>query len=334
MVLARKQTTWLFMALAATVYAAVFFVTRAHPAALHPGAIGLGAACDLTITVPMLYYLLLVHPGHSPWMALVAVALTGAHAAGFLLSAAQQTYLPPLRWLGIPLEIWVVVAVARRLRRPASGGDALTRIREAASAVFRYEWAAELVSTEVAVFYYTLFAWRVRPRTAPGNSAFALTEASGYGMFSILLMIAVIVEGVPLHLLLLSWSHAAAWIFTGLGLYGFLWMVALRRSLALRPVLIGSESVLLQIGFLWRVEFRRSQMRAVRRFRAADIPDGKPAGYLRLVVLNEPQWLIELHEPVVARGPFGRRKAVTSIGVAADDGDAFGEALGAFTSRA
>ena len=132
MVLARKQTTWLFVALAATVYGAVFFVTRAHTAALHAGAIGLGAACDLTITVPVLYYLLLVRPGHSSWMALVAVTLAGARAAGFLLSAAEQTYLPPLRWLGVPLEIWVVVTVARRLRRPAAGGETVTRIREAA----------------------------------------------------------------------------------------------------------------------------------------------------------------------------------------------------------
>lgn len=105
-------------------------------------------------------------------------------------------------------------------------------------------------------------------------------------------------------------------------------MVALHRSLALRPVLIGSESVLLQIGFLWRAEFRRGQIRQVRRFSAADMVDGKPAGYLSMVVLTEPQWMIELNEPVVVRGPLGRRKAVTRIGVAVDDGDAFGAALG------
>src|ERR1039457_600985 len=238
MVLTRKQTTWLFMALAATVYTAVFLVTRAHPAALHPGAIGLGAACDLTVTVPVLYYLLLLRPVYSSWMALVAVALAGARAAGFLLSAAEQTYLPPLRWLGVPLEIWVLIAVARRLRRPASGGDALSRIREAAGAVFRYVWAAELVAAEVAVFYYALFAWRARPQSAPGYRSFGLAEASGYGMFSILLMMAVAVEGVPLHLLLRSWSHAGAWIFTGDGIYGFVWIVARYRSLALRPVLV------------------------------------------------------------------------------------------------
>src|ERR1039457_6598100 len=67
--------------------------------------------------------------------------------------------------------------------------------------------------------------------------------------------------------------------------------------------------------------FRRDQIRGVRRYSAAD------TGYLSLVVINEPQWLIELHEPVVVCGPFGRRKAVTRIGVAVDDGDAFCVAL-------
>jgi hypothetical protein len=193
------------------------------------------------------------------------------------------------------------------------------------------ESAADWAARKATVFYYALFAWRVRPQSAPGCRAFGLAEASGYGMLSILLMIAVIAEGVPMHLLLRGWSHAGAWIFTGLGIYSFLWMVALRRSLALRPFLVGGETVLLQVGFLWRAEFRRAQIRAVRRFSAADTADGRPAGYLRLVVLNEPQWLIELNEPVIACGPFGRRKAVTRIGVAVDDGDAFGAA---FTSPA
>jgi hypothetical protein len=92
--------------------------------------------------------------------------------------------------------------------------------------------------------------------------------------------------------------------------------------------LIGAETVLLQVGSLWRIEFRRQQIRAVRRFSAADIADRKPAGYLSLVVLNDPQWLIELNEPVIACGPFGRRKPVTRIAVAVDDGDGFGAALG------
>ena len=193
------------------------------------------------------------------------------------------------------------------------------------SQVFMKEtnWAA----SEAAVFYYALFAWRARPQSAPGCRAFPLAQASGYGMFAILLMIAVIFEGVPLHLLLRNWSHAAAWIATAAGIYGFLWTVAFYRSLSLRPVMIGGETIVLQVGFLWRAEFSRRQIREVRRFSAADMADRKPAGYLSLVVLNKPQWLVELNEPVMVAGPFGRRKSVTRIGVAVDDGDAFGAAL-------
>jgi hypothetical protein len=193
------------------------------------------------------------------------------------------------------------------------------------SQVFMKErnWAA----SEAAVFYYALFAWRARPQSAPGARAFPLAQASGYGMFAILLMIAVIFEGVPLHLLLRNWSHAAAWIATAVGIYGFLWTLALYRSLSLRPVLIGGETVLLQVGFLWRAEFSRRQIREVRRFSAANTAGRKSASYLSLVVLNKPQWLVELNGPVTVAGPFGRRKSVTRIGVAVDDGDGFGAML-------
>lgn len=301
MALAKRQTAWLFLALSAMVYAAVFFVSRAPAASIHPRGIGLGAACDLMITVPVLYYLLLIRPGYSSWTMLATVFLAGARAVGFVLPAAMRSGMPPLRWLGVPLELGIVVTLLRR------GGT-----RGVAGA---------LLATEVQVFYYGLLAWRARPESEPDSRSFSLAEASGYGMFSLLLMMAIVVEILPLHLLLQQWSHAAAWIGTALGVYSFIWMLALRRSLALHPVLVGPETVRLQIGFLRRVEFRRHQIRGVRRISAADVPGAA------LVVFNDPQWLIEFREPVAVRGLFGRRKMVTSIGAAVDDGAGFGAAL-------
>jgi len=43
MAIARKQTIWLFAVLAATVYAAVFFVTRAHEGAPERASIAAAA---------------------------------------------------------------------------------------------------------------------------------------------------------------------------------------------------------------------------------------------------------------------------------------------------
>src|SRR5206468_2162856 len=123
MVLARKQTIWLFTGLMATIYVAVFFLARTAPALTHPGRMGLGATFDLVITVPALYYLLLIRPGFSSWTALMAVVLVGARAAGFLLTSEELQYVPALKWIALPLELWAIAAVVRRIRRANRTGD-------------------------------------------------------------------------------------------------------------------------------------------------------------------------------------------------------------------
>lgn len=157
--------------------------------------------------------------------------------------------------------------------------------------------------------------------------SFSLAEASGYNLFTNFILIAMFFEGVPMHLLLHRWSPTAAWISTAVTIYCVVWILRLKRSLGLRPILIDAQSVVLQIGFLFRVEFPRDRIAAFRRITSATAPPRNEPGYLQLVVLNEPQWLIELSEPVIAHGPFGRKKGVTRIGVAVDDAAGFGEAL-------
>ena len=104
-------------------------------------------------------------------------------------------------------------------------------------------------AAEANVFYYALLSWRARPEERPGFRSFSLAQGSGYGMFCVLLTIAVVIEGLPVHLLLHRWSHAAAWIVSGLGAYSLLWLIALYRSLVLKPVLAGAETIVLQDRF-------------------------------------------------------------------------------------
>ena len=326
MVLARS-TIWMFLALAATVYVAVFFVTRGVAATVHRGPVGIAAMCDLIVTVPVLYYLLLVRSGYSSSVAMIGVALTGARAAGFLLPAAEQSWLPSLRWLGVPLELFVIASVMRRLRRLDKTIDAATRIRQAAGTLVRNERIADMVAAEIEVFYYALFSWRAKPQARPGFQPFSCGEASGFQMFATLLAAVIVFEGIPMHFLLQHWNHAAAYIYTGFDVYALFWVIALGRSLQLRPVLIGEQSVLLHAGLVWQIEFKRENIKAMNPL-AGDAPRRKEPGYLSMVAINDPQWLIELNEPVAARGPYGLRRTVTKIGVAVDDPSSFRAALG------
>jgi hypothetical protein len=327
MALARRQTIWAFLALAATVYVAVFFLSRSAAAAANPGRIGIGAMCDLIVTVPVLYYRLLVRYGYSSGTAVIAVALTGARAAGFLLPAAEQTWLPSLRWLGVPLELFVIISVVRRLRRLDSSIDAATRIRQAASALVRNERIADMVAAEIEVFYYALFSWRAKPQARSGCQAFSCGEASGFVMFSTLVGAVIVFEGIPMHFLLQHWNHTAAYIYTAFDVYAMLWAVALHRSLHLRPVLIGEQSILLQAGLVWRIEVTHHNLKTMNHL-AGQAPGRREPGYLSMVAMNDPQWLIELKEPVTARGPYGVRRTVTKIGIAVDNSESFRTALG------
>jgi len=165
------------------------------------------------------------------------------------------------------------------------------------------------------------------PPAPAGTSSFSVAESSGYNLFTTFILIALLFEGLPMHLLLYRWSHAAAWISSAASIYGLIWIVGLKRSLALQPIMIDQQSVVLQIGSLWRVEFPRAQITACLPVTPGHAPGRQDAGYLPLVVINEPQWLIELAEPVIAHGLFGRRKTVTRIGVAVDDAQGFRAAL-------
>lgn len=327
MALASKYAVSLFVSTAALIYSVIFIVSHTSRALSHAQIMGAAGLFDVVITVPLVYYLLIVRTGCSSWPSLFVVSFAGVRAASFFLPIAEQTYLPGLRWLGIPFELWLIAAIVRRFSRiTASDDDVLTRIRVATAAVVPNRLLAGIVAAELAVFYYALLSWRARPERKTGYRAFTCTEASGYGLFSVLISLLLIFEGVPMHFVLLHWSHVAACICTSVDLYALVWLIAIRRSVHLRPILIGDEFVLLRAGFIWQIEIPRENIAAVRRV-SRPPPGRKTPGYLRTVVINEPQYIVELAEPAVAHGLYGNNRRVTRIGVAADDPQAFAAAL-------
>ena len=321
----RREAQGLFFALAATIYTAVFFASRFDAAARRPAVMGAAGMADLIVTVPLLYYFLIVRPGLGSWMSLVAVCVAGARAAGIVLTPGERAFLPALRWLGVPLELIVVWARVRRLRRMKGEADLVSRVRTAARVLIANERLSEMVAAELAVVYYALFSWRARPQIPTRCRAFAYAEASGHRMLAMIVGAAVVFEGVPVHLLLQHWSLAAAWVCTALDAYALLWTVALARSICLRPILVSGDRVVIRIGLLYEVEVPRAEIALCRRAVARDTRKGP--GRLRAVVLNEPQWVLELKSGVAVRGPFGRRRTVTSVALAVDQPGEFASEL-------
>jgi hypothetical protein len=171
---------------------------------------------------------------------------------------------------------------------------------------------------EFAILYYA-FAWRARPHRPPEAEPFTIHRVSGFGDKLMLIGMAAGFEIVPVHLLLHRHSKIAAWVLTGLSVYSAIWLVALVRSLRLRPCFVEPDSVTIRLGLLFSIRIPANR---IARLSATPAP-----GALVLPRNTEPNLCIEFTEPLIGHRIFGFRKQVTALAIAADDAPAVAAAL-------
>lgn len=171
-----------------------------------------------------------------------------------------------------------------------------------------------------------MFSWRARPQVPPGHQAFPNAEAGGFTLFASVLLIALTFESIPVHFVLPRSNPLAAWLLTAASLYAILWVLALLRSAQLRPILLGPETLVLRAGFLWQLEIPLAHIASLDPV-TGPAPDRKTPGYLRLVVFNDPQFILRLTTPATATGLYGLRRTISSIGLAVDERKLFAATL-------
>jgi hypothetical protein len=281
-------------------------------------AVEIGAALDVAVTVPALYFLLVVRGGLQPLVSLVPLCLLGL---------VRATYLEPhLAWarpaLAAAAELAVVALIAVRLRRgwrSADRGDALARIETAAREIVPSRRAASVLAGELAIFYYAFGSWRQRPDVPEGTRAFSIHEQSGAAALFGTLAGVSIMEAALVHLIVMRWSAAAAWTLTALSLYGAVWLIAIARAFVLRPVLIEGGELSARGGMIWTVRIPLTAICAVEA--------GTAAHDLKLPPASEPNVVLRLSALVTAHGIYGMTRRVSALALALDDRDGFQRAL-------
>lgn len=182
--------------------------------------------------------------------------------------------------------------------------------------------AARVLASELAVFYYALFAWRVRPHALANARAFTLHRESGIAMLFGVLAGVSLGEVLVVHLVVQRWSHTAGWIATAAGLYGLLWLTAMARVIVLRPVLVTEDALVLRFGLLWSARVAFAEIESIR-----GVGSEAPRGAVKFTGGGEARFLIALHEPVRVDGPYGLGKQARLITLAVDEPREFETAL-------
>ncbi len=159
---------------------------------------------------------------------------------------------------------------------------------------------------------------------AEGAREFSVHRAGGYGAVVGAVLLAVLVEGVAVHVLVGQWSPVGAWVLTGLGAYSAVWVLGDYHAMRHRPLRIEPDRLVIRLGLRWEATIGFESIEAVTPVRQA--PPKKP-GTLVATALGQPRYLVRLRRPVEARGPYGWRRRVTKIAFGVDDAERFEAAV-------
>lgn len=322
----RSERTAVFALLAGSIYAAGLWLASRLAAADSPSLLAAALAFDLTVTVTVLAWLLLVRTRVWPVWSLAVVFVTAVSAAAFVIPAQYQGPLHLLGWVALPVELALCYFIFQRIRRArrefqlsaqtaGQHPDMLELLQRATTGLLGESLAARLIASEFAALYYALGSGRRQPAT--DDRAFSYHDRCGYGGLLLGLLLLLGFELFAMHFLVAYlWSHTAAWILTGLSAYTMLWLRGDFHAMQLRPILLRSDGLLLRCGLRCTLLVSYGAIALFRRVNA-DTP--APRGCLQLVPADEPDFELHFCEPQAAEALFGLRRRVACVRLCVDD---------------
>lgn len=322
----RNRSASKFFYASAVLVLAICWIIIASPAGRRePDLLAFGVTFDLCLTIPLLYWLIVVRRSGRAF-ALIPLFIICLAVARFLVPQPDAPFLRALSLLEVPLELtaigWMTVRLRRARRASMATGDTLERFRGIAREMFGDNKLAEAIVLEMAALYYGLAAWRVNE----DEDARVITfhRQSGWGSIVVCIIVLIVAESIGVHLFLSQWSSTAAWIFTALDVYSIIWLIGDYHAFRLRPFRIGSETIELRFGMRWSGSVPRTAIVSIEPFDAARGEELKMSkDYLRLAILDDPTFLVTFAEPVEITGLIGMRRQVRCLGVRPDDSERF-----------
>jgi len=249
------RVNWtLALGLPMMVLLACFFISRSHIFVPRQAILSNAILGDILITAPLLYFLAIRKTNVSRWT-IARVFIVCLLAAGIILNSVDNLMLHFIKvWISPLIELGLIILISRKfylanLHAKSAGLDTidfLSHCRYIMKEVTGNEKAGNILSSEIAVFYYALGGRK-------GREVDSIKTFSNYRENGIILVLATflclfMIETIGVHFLIALWKPVVAWVFTILSLYTCLQLFAHIRAIRSRPSRIGGSALELNNG--------------------------------------------------------------------------------------
>lgn len=283
----------------------------------------LGSLIDLALVLPLLIAL---HVQKKSWKLFGVLVISGLVLARFVIPstllapfAAITTAALIAEVIFIILELSIIALLVYHM--PAIYRHVKARtvplsfaLAEAVAArVKKQNILINALLQELLVGYYSLFGWR--KRTPEG---YTLYKNSMYIPVMIMILHAIVLEGVGFHWLLHDWQPVLAYVVLAFHIYSVFFVLADMQAMRLTPTIYKQHTWYISFGLMKRVAVHRDNIKAVHK--ELDVQK-EHIVYFQAPTFEEeaPHFIVELHEAQDVTIALGFTKSVRYIGIQADD---------------
>lgn len=324
MTVTSKPNWLLIIGTPALVFLSCIVISFSSKFRLHPEQLSIAITLDMLVTAPLLYFLLIRNSAISK-MTVLRVFIVGILLAGMIFNNQSNLFLHIVKvWISPVIECVVICMVLRKFyyanrEYKANAGkgknatyyiDFFSHCRTVLKEVTGGEKAGNILSSEVAVFYYAFFSKKTKQ--ADNSSSFQSYKKNGVLLLLVTFLCLFLIETAAMHFLIRIWSTKAAWILTTLSFYTCLQLFAHIKAVKARPVTIDGHLLQLRNGLAGDATVLISNIEKIEL--TGKMVPGKLVVKLGLTkTLEEHNVALYLKQPVLVTRFFGIQKKALVI---------------------
>lgn len=312
-----KPNRAIALGIPALIFISCFLITLSPKFAANSLVLSNGILADLLITAPLVYFLAIRKTTISK-LTVTRIFIVGLLFAGLILQSQHNPILPFLKtWISPVLEAVVVFIICRKFYIAGKNAkarnnkpDFLLHCRHVMFEITGNEKVANIISSEVAVFYYAFFSRK--DTSIDYATKFSSYKENGLPIVLIAILSIFIIETTGVHFLISLWNNTVAWVLTGASLYTCIQLFAHIRALKARPIIINSSSFEIHNGLAGDALIQFDNIEKI------ELSNKQPIdrAFIKIALLQgfeNHNVVVYLKQPIEATKIFGIKKQTNTI---------------------